>query len=109
MKPVPVALVWLLLLALLAAEFLLARLPGTRGLVPFIGIGMAALVALTYMRLGNSQGLTPVFAVAGVFWLCVMLGLGSLDSFTRHDIPVGPWTGNSNRIDHRSNAVSAGQ
>ena len=30
----------------------------------------------------------PIFALAGVFWLAVMLGLGSLDAFTRTDVPV---------------------
>lgn len=109
MKPAAVVAVWLLLLALLAVEFLFSWLPGARSVVPFIGIGMAVLVALTFMRLGSSRGLMPVFAVAGVFWLCVMLGLGSLDAFTRHDIPVGPWTGNSNRQEHGSNAVSSEQ
>ena len=92
MTPRPVFLTWFGLLLLLAVEFLLARLPATRGIVPFVGIAMALLVALTFMRLGSSRGLVPVFALAGVFWLCVMLGLGSLDSFTRHDIPVSART-----------------
>ena len=86
MRTVPVILTWLLLLLLLAAEFLAARLPATAPAVPFIGLGMAVIVALTFMRLGSSRGLMPIFAVAGTFWLCVMIGLGSMDSFTRHDI-----------------------
>ncbi len=68
-------------------------MPGLRGAGPFIGLGMAALVALTFMRLGKGRGLVPVFAVAGMFWLCVLLGLGTLDPFTRHDIPAGTLTG----------------
>ena len=92
MTPLATLLTWVCLLLLLGAELLLHGFTATRGLVPFIGIAMAALVALTFMRLGNSQGLVPVFAMAGTFWLCVMLGLGSLDSFTRHDIPVSMHT-----------------
>ena len=84
----PTVLVWLALLAMVGVELLLARLPSVRAAVPFVGIGMALLVALTFMRLGSSRGLVPVFALAGAFWLCVMLGLGSLDSFTRHDMPA---------------------
>ncbi len=87
------ALVWLALLGLLLLEFVLAYMPSVRSAVPFIGLTMAALVALTFMRLGKGRGLVPVFAVAGMFWLCVLLGLGTLDPFTRHDIPVGTLTG----------------
>jgi cytochrome c oxidase subunit 4 len=88
MKPLPTLLVWLLLLVLLAAELLVTQTAATRLLIPLIGLVMAAIVALTFMRLGSSRGLAPVFAAAGVFWLCVMLGLGSLDAFTRHDVGV---------------------
>ena len=80
--------VWLALLAAVGLEFGLSFLPGARWAVPYIGLGMAAVVALTFMRLGSSRGLPQVFAAAGVFWLCVMMALGSLDSFTRHDVPV---------------------
>jgi molybdopterin-containing oxidoreductase family iron-sulfur binding subunit len=57
--------------------------------------------ALTFMRLGSSRGLTPAFALAGVFWLCILIGLGSLDSFTRHDIGISALTG-APRIQHQS-------
>ncbi len=92
MRPATVTLTWLGLLGLMGAELLLSRFAATREVVPFVGIAMAVLVALTFMRLGSSRGLVPVFALAGVFWLCVMLGLGALDSFTRHDVPVGAHT-----------------
>lgn len=88
MSTFQVILTWLGLVALLAVEFFLANVPGLRFLVPFIGIFMAILVALTFMRLASDRGLVPVFAIAGLFWLCVLLGLGTLDSFTRHDIPA---------------------
>ena len=100
MKPWSVLAVWLVLL-LLALQFVAAGLPILRGAVPVIGLGMAVLVALTFMRLGSSRGLTPAFALAGVFWLCILIGLGSLDSFTRHDIGISALTG-APRIQHQS-------
>jgi len=91
MRPRATLLVWLGLLLLLGLEFGVAYSP-VGGVVPFIGCGMAVLVALTFMRLGGERGLPPIFAMAGVFWLMIILGLGSLDSFTRHDIPARPDT-----------------
>ena len=79
-------LVWLVLLLLLGLEFVAAYLPVACGVAPFIGIGMAVFVALTFMRLGRDRGLPSIFALAGIFWLFVILGLGGLDSFTRHDV-----------------------
>lgn len=81
-------LVWCLLLLLLGIEFAVAHSYLLQAAVPFIGTGMAMLVALSFMRLGRSPGLVPIVAVAAIFWLLVMFGLGGLDSFTRHDIPV---------------------
>ena len=80
-------LVWLVLAFGVAAEILAAWL-GWQGAATLLGVLLAVLVALTFMRLGSSAGLVPVFAVAGVFWLCVLLGLGSMDTLTRHDISV---------------------
>ena len=79
-------LTWIGLLLLLGMEFVAAYLPAVRGAAPFVGIGMAVVVALTFMRLGGNRGLPAIFALAGVFWLFVILGLGGLDSFTRHDL-----------------------
>jgi hypothetical protein len=87
-------LVWLVLILMMGIEFAFGYVPALRATVPFIGIAMAALVALTFMRLASSRGLPPIFAMAAVFWICVMLGLGSMDPFTRHDIPVGNYRPN---------------
>ncbi len=81
-------LVWLLLLALLAIEFGLSRMGTVGQAVPLVGMAMAVIVAMTFMRLGNARGLPTVFALAGMFWLAVLFGLGSLDPLTRHDVPV---------------------
>jgi hypothetical protein len=49
-------------------------------------------VALTYMRLAKTGGTASAFALAGVFWLMVMFGLGSMDPATRHDIAIARQT-----------------
>ena len=87
-------LVWLMLVLLVGAQLLASRAPATAAFTPLIGLMMAALVALTYMRLGRMRGLPAIFALAGVFWLLVMMGLGSLDPLTRHDIGVPATTTN---------------
>ncbi len=86
MSTLQAILVWVALLVLLVAECMLARFGSLRGLVPFVGVGMAIVVAFTFMHLAGGRGLIPIAAVVGAFWLCVMLGLGSLDPATRHDV-----------------------
>lgn len=86
MTALRVFLVWLLLLVLVAAELLLSRLTAGAALVPGIGLIMAAIVATAFMRLGRENGLPTIFALAGVFWLLVLMGLGGLDPLTRHDV-----------------------
>ena len=91
MRLLSVIFVWLALLVMLAMELFAAATPPGRAFVPGIGLLMAALVALSFMRLGSSSGLPPAFAMAGIFWLCIMLGLGSMDAFTRHEVKVPGW------------------
>ena len=80
--------IWLLLLALLAVEFVLATVPGMRAAPPIVGLAMALLVATSFMRLVHMRGAAAIFALAGTFWMCILLGLGSLEPATRHDIAV---------------------
>ena len=80
--------VWLSLLALVGLEWALSHNAGWRVVVPYIGVGAAITAALTFMRLGGGPRLAIVFALAGTFWICIMMGLGSVDPFTRHDIPA---------------------
>jgi cytochrome c oxidase subunit 4 len=72
------------LLVLWLAELLLAWL-GLGIWAPLLGLVMAALVAAGFMRLGRAAPLSRVFAIAGLFWLLVLLGLGSMDPLTRTD------------------------
>jgi len=84
-----IVLVWLGLLIIVGLQFILAHYAVSRAIVPFTGVAMAVIVALTFMRLSSSKGLVPIFALAGVFWLLVMFGLAGLDPFTRHDLTPG--------------------
>lgn len=81
-------LTWLSLLILLAVEYFARAFPAGGTAAPFIGLGMVIIVSMTFMRLASAPGVASAFALAGVFWLAVLMGLGSLDPVTRHDIPV---------------------
>lgn len=79
--------IWLLLMVLLAIEFFV------RGWAAMAtGAAMAAIVALTYMRLARTRDVSAAFALAAVFWLMVLLGLGIMDPATRKDIFVSMQT-----------------
>ena len=84
----PLALVgaWLALLSLLAMTVALAYVPlGAGNAVVALSIGTmkAGLVAAIFMELRNRNGLTLVFAAAGLFWLGILLWLGLMDFMTR--------------------------
>ncbi len=78
----------LLLLALLVgASFLRLGAFGPE-LVLLLAGGMLAIVALAFMRLRSTVPLGQNFALAAAVWLSILLALGSVDRFTRSDIPV---------------------
>ncbi|HEY0423663.1 MAG TPA: hypothetical protein VGC82_10105 [Rhodopila sp.] len=79
-------LVWLALLIVAAMEFGASFLPiaaGTRPILMLPAAIMAVLVALGYMRLLTAPEIARAFAVAGIFWLTVLLGLAMTDPLTR--------------------------
>jgi hypothetical protein len=79
---------WLALIALIGVELVLMLLR-LGPVAPFVALGMAAIVILGPMRLREAPTLAHVVALAGVFWLVVVLfGLGTLDPLTRHDLPT---------------------
>jgi len=82
-----IALAWIVLLLFLA-ELLMAR--GRIGpYAPLVGLAMIAVVVTCFMRLQKGSPLMHVFALAGLFWLCLLVGLGSVDFLTRTDHAVG--------------------
>ncbi len=85
-------LTWALLLALAGGQFLISGIhmsPQDRPVVLFLAGAMVVTVAFVYMNLGSAPIVARGFAVAAVFWLIVILGLGSMDALTRHLWLVG--------------------
>jgi cytochrome c oxidase subunit 4 len=77
---------WLALLALLALTVTLAYQPlGVFNMIVALTIGSikAAIVAAVFMELRQRGSRTMVFAAAGLFWLGILLWLGSMDFVTR--------------------------
>jgi cytochrome c oxidase subunit IV len=82
---------WLLLLFLGGIEFAASFVPMARSLRPLVmipGVLMAIVVAIGFMDVGKGPAIVRAFAVAAVFWLMVLLGLGSVDPLTRTNYHV---------------------
>jgi cytochrome c oxidase subunit 4 len=74
------------LLVLLALTAAAARLPIGSWATPLalaIATAKAGLVFTFFMRLRERPGITRVFALAGFFWLAIILTLTLADYFTR--------------------------
>jgi len=52
-------------------------------------LAMVALIACGFMDLRRGGMLSQIFAMAALFWLCVLLGLGAMDPMTRQVYPAG--------------------
>lgn len=79
---------WLVLLLLGGVEFAISFLPFGRFLRPLLmipALAMVAVVAVNFMEVGKGPTIVRGFAVAAMFWLIVLLGLGSMDPLTRVD------------------------
>jgi cytochrome c oxidase subunit IV len=82
------SLTLLLLFVLLAIEFGMAFLPLARSLRPLILIPTALMVCVVgsvFMEARQGPVIVRLFIVAGLLWLGILLGLGSLDPLTRRD------------------------
>ena len=82
---------WAALLALLAATTAIAFLPlGPFNLALALAIAgaKALLVLVFFMELRHASGLVRAFALAGFFWLTILLGLTAADYTSRHDDPI---------------------
>jgi cytochrome c oxidase subunit 4 len=94
-----VLLTWVALLALLALEIGVSFLPMSPDIRPVIllpALGMLAVIAGLFMQIGRGLTIVRLFAAAGLLWLMILLGLGSLDPLTRTDYPIKQFVG-SNR------------
>jgi cytochrome c oxidase subunit 4 len=90
----PAALVWswAALLALLALTVTLAYQPLGSFNTP-AALAIAAIkvliIAAVFMELRERRPLVLSFAAAGLFWLAILLWLGSTDFLTRPEFPPG--------------------
>jgi hypothetical protein len=78
--------VWGLLILLGGIELAASYLPlerSWRPLVMFPGVLMILAVAIGFMEVKKGSVLVRAFAVAAMFWLFVLLALGSADPLTR--------------------------
>ena len=93
MKPLrPLLLAWGGLLALLVAQLgtaLLLHLPAAASL---FGLVAAGIVVVMFMRIREGSALMHIFGAAGLFWLLVLLVLGTMDPLTRTDAVVSMTT-----------------
>jgi cytochrome c oxidase subunit IV len=84
-------LAWALLMVLLAIEFGASFLPLGRSARPLVlvpAVLMVGAVVTLFMQIGRGPMIVRLFAVAGLLWLSILLGLGSLDPLTRTDYHV---------------------
>ncbi len=56
---------------------------GTQPILKLPGAMLAALVALGYMQLLRAPDIARGSAIAGIFWLTILLGLATMDPLTR--------------------------
>lgn len=80
-----------LVLVLLAIEFGVSFLPLDRAARPLVLIPAALMVVsvgTVFMQVWRGPAVVRLFATAGLLWLTILLGLGSLDPMTRTDYPV---------------------
>ena len=84
---------WVVLLVLLAGEFGVGFLPlplprSIRPLILIAPVIMVAAVGIMFMQVRKGPITVRLFVVAGLVWLSILLGLGSLDPMTRTDVYV---------------------
>lgn len=82
------AATWVALLLLIGIQCAAAALLHRPGIAWAAASLMALLVTLRFMRVARASPLSRIFAAAGVFWLLVLLGLGSVDFIARRDTPA---------------------
>jgi len=94
MKPgmMRLSLVWGLLILLGGIELAASYLPLERSWRPLImtpGVLMVLVVSIGFMEVKKGPVIVRAFAAAAMFWLFVLLALGSVDPLTRtnHYVP----------------------
>lgn len=79
-------LAWVVLLLLLGVEFGLSFIhmpPSMRPVILVVVAPMAGIIAIFFMHVGRGPTVVRGFAVMAVFWIILLIGLGSMDPLTR--------------------------
>ena len=82
---------WLALLLLAVAEFGGSFIHFDRSLRPLLllpALAMVVVIGLAFMRVQRSIAAARGFALGGLLWLLLLLGLGTMDPLTRAVYPV---------------------
>lgn len=82
---------WFCLLALGSVQFAASFLPLPHAWRPLILIPaafMAMVVGVSFMEVKKGPPIVRAFALAALFWLVVLLALGSADPLTRKNVPL---------------------
>ncbi|MCE2576583.1 hypothetical protein [Komagataeibacter sp. FNDCR2] len=79
---------WVLLMLLFGEELIMAKIGFTPGICAG-AVLMGLIIVFGFMRIAQAPPLAAIFALGGLFWLTILLALGSLDSFTRTNFAVG--------------------
>lgn len=82
-----IGLAWVLLVVLLGLQ-VAAALAGAGWLAGALAPPMIGVVAFLFMDLGRASSLSRIFALAGLFWLAILVGLTSVDFLARRDYPA---------------------
>lgn len=80
------AFTWLALILLWGLEFGLTFIdmpPSLRPVILVVAALMVGVIGLFFMHVGRGPTIVRGFAVVAVFWMIVLIGLGSMDPLTR--------------------------
>ena len=77
---------WVALLLLCLLEFgigFIDMTPAIRPVILIVAFAMVALIAVIFMEAGTGPILIRGFVVVAIFWMTILIGLGSIDPLTR--------------------------
>ena len=80
-------LAWLGLMLLLGIE-VVAAVSGAGWLAWAVAPVMIAIVVLAFMHVARESALARIFAITGLFWIAIMIGLGGADYAARRPVPA---------------------
>lgn len=80
------ALAWIGLMLLWGLEFGITFIdmpPSVRPVILVVAAVMVGIIGVFFMHVGQGPAVVRGFAVVAIFWMMILIGLGSLDPLTR--------------------------